>query len=310
MPDRVDIYAPRTHNFRRSATYHLRLDKSACFNEWFGTVEGDSRVRMGDEGCAITRPTAAGDIIIRNIELWAKENPEIMLHEYVVMPDHVHVLFRVCKLLPYDLCNYILNMTGCIEKEIAANSPLPVESVFRRYVDPKVLRIPFDLKAYAAYLRHNPHRKAMRVQHPEFFGRVATLTVAEKTYEAYGNLFLFRNPDKIMVEFGDSDGAWKRRQLHNAYKRQIMEGSVMVSPFLNTDEQRVMQLAESNGGSVIRIMPYAMGSAFEPPPAEKYLCACGKRLLIALGIANDAAIADGVEDELRALAELIATHTG
>lgn len=304
-PARVNIYARRTHNFRQSATYLLRLEKSVKFNGWFGVVEDDPRILTG----VFTRPTEAGEIIIRNIDSWAKANPEIMLHQYVVMPDHVHILFRVCKTLPYHLCNYIINLTLKIEREIGEIFPGPIESVFSHYSDPKVLLIPFDLNAYVTYLRHNPYRKAMMIRHPELLCRATALTIDGNTYDAYGNLFLFRNPDKIIVEFGEKDGAWKKERLHSEYKRKITEGSVIVSPFLNADEQKVLHIAERNGGKVIKIKPCVINFVFDPTPNEKYLCSCGKQLLISPRTANGTTITDVREDELRAIAEIVATHT-
>ena len=40
----------------------------------------------------------------------------------------------------------------------------------------------------------------MRMQYPKFFQRIRKLEIGEKEYEGYGNLFLFRNPDKIAVK--------------------------------------------------------------------------------------------------------------
>ena len=298
VPGHVDIYALRTHNYRRSGTYLMRIQRSPKFNDWFGLVGGDPRIVPGEEGSAYIQPTWVGEIILWHISKWATYCREMLVYQYVLMPDHVHILFRACKYLPIELCNYTAGLVININREIE-----------RRSNNPKVLQGQFDMDAYNTFLTHNPHRVAMRLMHPEFFNKVTRVTIGNKTYEAFGNLFLFRNPDKVLVEFHENDGDWKRKQLTIVYDYKVKSRTVMVSPFLNHEEQKILDLAAKNAGLIIKIVPHAMGTDYEPTQWERLLCTWGRLLIISLGLPKEAPITEDIKNDLRDLADSVATST-
>lgn len=118
------------------------------------------------------------------------------------MPDHVHVLLQVLFRSDKHLDFYI----DTLRKRIAVKytkiygKVKTDEEIFEGGYCDKPLYDNRSLDTLYVYIRENPHRLAMRQQFPHFFQHIRSLKIVEEEFEAYGNLFLFRNPDKEAVK--------------------------------------------------------------------------------------------------------------
>ncbi|MDE6795015.1 MAG: hypothetical protein K2J63_06880, partial [Muribaculaceae bacterium] len=79
----------------------------------------------------------------------------------------------------------------------------------------------------------------MRQQFPHFFQRVRKLRIGEKDYEAYGNLFLIRNPDKAAVKISRKFTLEEKQQKQSRWLSDAAKGTVLVSPFISQEEKRI-----------------------------------------------------------------------
>lgn len=118
------------------------------------------------------------------------------------MPDHVHLILQVLFRSEKHLDFYIDHLKERIVKQysIQTQQSIVSDDIFEKGYCDKPLYDNRSLDGWYRYVRENPHRLAMRMQYPQFFRRIRNLTIDNHEYQAYGNLFLLRNPDKIAVK--------------------------------------------------------------------------------------------------------------
>ena len=193
------------HDYYAPFIYHIILKKTKdC--ESFGTVVGDARIAPGLPGSADIDESRLGKLIAKEIIHFPYEYPIIKQHQFKVMPDHVHILLQVLFRSDNHLDFYI----DAFRKRIAAKYSkikgvlVADDEIFEQGYCDKPLLLKRSLDALYDYIRQNPHRLAMRQQFPQFFQHIRSLKIGEEEFEAYGNLFLFRNPDKEAVKISRS----------------------------------------------------------------------------------------------------------
>lgn len=124
----------------------------------------------------------------------------------------------------------------------------------------------------------------MRQQYPQFFHRTRKLKIGDKEYEAYGNLFLFRNPDKEAVKISRKFSPEKKDQMKAHWVSVGGKGTVLVSPFIHKFEKTVRAEAEANGAKIIIIVHESFPERFKPHAHDFALCEQGRLLIISLGL--------------------------
>ena len=278
-----------SHNYQAPFIYHIILKKARdC--EIFGNLIGSARIAPGQPGCAGIAESMLGQSIAKSILRWPYDFPIVQLYRFCVMPDHVHILIRILYWSDQHLNFYI----DALKDRVAARYSkmrgrhFVQDDIFEPGYCDKPLYDDRNLDALFRYIRENPHRLAMRRQFPQFFQRVRKLRIGDKEYEAYGNLFLFRNPDKIAVKissrFSEGEIKMKRRKWLSA----ASEGTVLVSPFISPAEKKIRTAAEDLGANIILITHEAFPERFKPAGHDFSLCSEGRLLIISLGRPSEA----------------------
>ena len=279
-----------THDYFAPFIYHIILKKGAdC--EWFGSVTGDAKIAPGNPGCARINESSLGRIIAKAILHLPYQFPAIKLHQFSVMPDHVHILIQVLyrsgKHLDFyidGLKNYIASKYATEKRLLSDASVFSSDMIFEAGYCDKPLYEERSLDSLYRYIRENPHRLAMRKQYPRFFQRVRKLKIGDKEYEAYGNLFLFRNPDKMAVKISRSFSLEEKARKREEWLYSAANGGVLVSPFISPAEKNIRAEAEALGGRTILITHEAFTNRFKPAAHDFELCAAGSLLIISLGL--------------------------
>ncbi|MDE6485255.1 MAG: hypothetical protein K2L14_07665 [Duncaniella sp.] len=201
------------------------------------------------------------------------------------MPDHVHILLRVKEWTEKHLDYYIATLASEIARKYSESSGNPVSEsgIFQYGYCDKPLLLERSLDGLFRYIRENPHRLATRQQYSQFFQRTRTLRIADKEYEAYGNLFLFRNPDKEAVKISRKFSSEEVEQKRARWLYDAKHGTVLVSPFISKDEKAIRSKAEALGAKIILIVPEAFPERFKPAAHDFTLCSRGRLLIISLG---------------------------
>lgn len=144
---------------------------------------------------------------------------------------------------------YIIgNLTGKIAREWRAMMNDNSIRVFNEGYNDRIIYPHRSLNAVFNYIRQNPYRLAVRRERPEFFRRVNGLKVAGKDVQAYGNLFLLRNPFKEQVVVHRADSEAVRAANIERWLYASANGGVLVSPFISKAEKDVRRRAEEEGG--------------------------------------------------------------
>ena len=226
----------RGHDYRAPFIYHIILSKTeGC--QYFGSVRGDARIEPGKPGSAFIQLSPLGVIIETAIRNLPTEFKIISLYQYCIMPDHIHLLLRVKERSEMHLGFYVTKLKGNVRDLYSqlVGKDLKAEEIFKPNYCDKPLTRRRSLDSLFRYIRLNPHRLAMRLQYPLFFQRVRKLKIGEHEYEAYGNLFLFRNPDKAAVKISRSFTEDEKIKKKEHWLTEASRGTVLVSPFISKE---------------------------------------------------------------------------
>lgn len=297
------------HDYYGPFIYHIILKKQKNF-ESFGKVKGDARIEYGNAGCAYIQESELGRIIAKAILHLPYDYPAVKIHQFCVMPDHVHILLQVLYKTQRHLDDYIDALEERIAKKYSKFLGCSIDRkvIFEEGYCDKPLYDDRSLNGWYNYIRLNPHRLAMRKQFPFFFQRVRKLKIGDKEYEAYGNLFLFRNPDKSAVKISRSFTEEEKIKKKEHWLEDAATGTVLVSPFIHKEEKAIRAEAEALGASLILITYETLSERFKPAEHDFNLCSSGRLLIISLGLAPKTELTRSICQEMNTLAEEIAMH--
>lgn len=296
------------HDYFAPFIYHIILKKaSGC--EVFGYVEGNARIAPGNPGAAKIKESALGKIIAKSVLHLPHEYPILKLHQFCVMPDHVHVLLQVLFRSDKHLDFYIESLRSRIASKYSdmVGRDIQDEYIFQIGYCDKPLYDNRSLDGLYTYIRENPHRLAMRQQFPEFFQRTRKLAIGDKEYEAYGNLFLYRNPDKEAVKISRSYSMAEKAEKKAHWVSAAEKGTVLVSPFIHDYENQIRKDAEAVGAKVILIVHEAFPQLFKPADHNFKFCEQGRLLTISLGLPFGTELKRDICLRMNALAKEIAS---
>lgn len=149
------------------------------------------------------------------------------------MPDHVHMLIQVRQRLPKPLGNAIGGLKSGITKQWRTIIGNRAAEIFESGFNDKIIYSFRLLKDVSQYIRQNPYRLAVRHCRPDFFRKTRDLEIAGRRIQAYGNLFLFRNPFKtpLIVHRADSEQVFNDKK--EACLTTAINGGVVVSAFIS-----------------------------------------------------------------------------
>lgn len=272
------------HDYHNPFIYHIILKKQkGC--EAFGSITGDARIPYGNPGCAAVKETPLGKIIAKTVLRLPHDYPILKLHQFCVMPDHLHLLLQVLFRSDKHLDFYIDHLKERIAKRYSTqlDKPISADDIFEKGYCDKPLYDNRSLDGWYRYIRENPHRLAMRMQYPEFFQRARNLRIGNHDCQAYGNLFLLRNPDKAAVKISRQFSEEEKQKKKELWLESASKGTVIVSPFISADEKAIRNGIESSGGKIILITHEAFPERFKPAKHDFGLCSEGNLLIISLG---------------------------
>lgn len=297
----------RNHDYYSQCAYHIILKKAEgaeCFSE----IKGDARIAPGQPGSAMVRWSPLGRIIADCVHNLPNDFPIIAMYCYCVMPDHVHILLRIKEKSSYHLGFYIGQLTSKITSiyGVLIQQPASYNDIFQPNYTDKIIYAHRGLDSLFRYIRENPHRLAMRRQFPQFFQRVRKLKINENEYDAYGNLFLFRNPDKEAVKISRKFSEEEKARKIDFWLSEAANGTILTSPFISQAEKAVRREAELLGGSIILIIHEAFPERFKPSAHDFDLCCSGRLLIISMGLETGTELTRDLCNRMNALATELA----
>lgn len=223
-----------------------------------------------------------GTVIRDKIEAIPSYTPQLNVIEYIVMPDHIHILLEIAIRLPRHLGKVIGGfMGGCTAEARIAGIITDGASVFEKKYHDRVITKIGQTACVCNYIRDNPRRLLIKRMHPDFFQRHLHLNIAGREYAAYGNIFLLRRDYLMPVRI---HRRWSKKEF-DAYEdeclSEIAEGAIAVSPFIHPAEKAIRAKALNIGASVIHLRHEGFDSRFKPQGSDFTLCSSGRLLLLA-----------------------------
>lgn len=270
----------KDHDYTKPTTYHIILKKNPDIPD-FGSLRGDPAIAPPKRGCAYILRSPLGRIIHEEIFKWPQFYPFLKNYQHIVMPDHVHILVRVTKTTDKKFSFYVNKLKGRIAFRWNELNKKIMPQIFMNNFTDKIIFPNRSLDGIFSYIRHNPHRLAVRKTHPEFFIRMRKLKIMNEEWEAYGNIFFMRNPFKevVIVHRSDSD-----EDFHKLLRRIIdneEEGGVTVSPFIAEREKDIRDALIEINGRIIHIQRQPFSPLFKPEKSRFQYCEMGKLLILA-----------------------------
>lgn len=273
------------HNYFSPFIYHIILKKTiSC--EYFGSIEGSARIAPGNLGSAKIQESALGTIIAKSLLRLPYEFPILKLLQFCVMPDHVHILLQILYKSDHHLDFYIENLKNRIAAKYSDKLGRIINDneIFETGYCDKPLYDNRSLDGLYRYIRENPHRLAMRQQFPHFFRRIRKLKIGKLEYEAYGNPFLYRNPDKEAVKISRKFSTDEKVRKKDQWLSNAANDTILVSPFISKEEKSIRAEAEAVGAKIILITHESFPERFKPSAHDFELCEQGRLLIISLGL--------------------------
>lgn len=296
----------RGHDYYGPFIYHIILKKRALAPD-FSKIIGDAAIAPGNPGCARPDYSKLGFAILNALLEFESRFKEFRKHQYSIMPDHVHIILQKLNRTGTHLENYMKVLKDMVADKYLKESGilLKAEDIFEERFTDKHLYKGINLGDWIKYVRDNPHRRAMIIQRPYFFQKKRNLKIGEVSYEAYGNLFLFRNPDKFAVRIRRHYNA----EQINTYSKLAIDlarkGTIMVSPFISEHEKNIKEMALEAGGKLIKIQHESFGERFKPSGRDFMLCSEGRLLIISLKMPKSTPLSYEIATRMNELAELI-----
>lgn len=274
----------RNHDYYAAGNYHIILKKLEG-TEAFSHITGDAKITPGLPGSVNVKWSPLGRIIADTIHHFHEDFPIIAMYAYCIMPDHVHISLRVKEPSSHHLGYYLSYLKGRVRRAYSQKTGREIASteIFQENYTDKPLYSNRSLDSLRSYIRLNPHRLAMRLQYPDFFRRVRKLQIGGHDYEAYGNLFHFRNPDKTAVKISRSFSAKEKADKKAFWLENAATGTILVSPFISKEEKAIRAEAEAIGANIILITHEAFPERFKPAEHDFDLCSSGRLLIVSLG---------------------------
>lgn len=263
----------RGHDYTAPWKYHITISKhDSC--EPFSKLEISE---LTPDGVNV-RNTMLGQIIWRAIRMIQQKY--IVVYQYKIMPDHIHLLIHVKERLPVHLGCFIAKLKQSISKEWRKKRWNQNLQVFEEGYHDRIILPEHNLEDVYRYIRHNPYRLAIRWHRPDFFSRTKGITINNRQMQLYGNLFHLRNPFKypLVVHRRDSQTDYERKLQDCLY--YSANGGVIVSAFISSREKSIRAEIEKAGGRIILIQHRPLSEREKPALHDFNLCAEGRLLVM------------------------------
>lgn len=223
-----------------------------------------------------------GFIIYHAIKNFKAIIPDIEVKQYVIMPDHLHILIQIIRPLEHPLGDYIAIFKRKIFTE-ATQASIPLKgnrSVFETGFNDQFLRWGRNLNVIYDYIRENPMRLWKIKQDPGYFSRVNDRIINGRHCSLYGNLNHLENPfiSEVIIHRRDTLEELSRKK--EFWRYVLANGGVLAGAFVSEAEKEIFDGAARYGGRIILVSNKAMAKKEKPSKKLFNLCSKGQLLII------------------------------
>ena len=221
-------------------------------------------IPQGDPTLARVERTALGNAVVDELYVMCRHYPAIRIFQFCLMPDHLHAVIQVTKVMQTSIRSVIRGYWQGVKKHGRAytlaispelNSGTTAEGSAGAFAFPVFTERPFirplsrrgQLQVMIRYVKMNPQRLATKRLMPGFFRVQTDIEIGGRSYDGVGNVALLQaerfapvHVRRAMVDAAAHGDSQPLRDYMNGCVLAARGGSVMVSPFISPDEKRVM----------------------------------------------------------------------
>lgn len=266
----------RGHDYRKRCLYHIVLNKARGIPD-FSTIGGT----LSDPAWPPRAlPTPTGQIVGNAISALKSEFGHVRIVRRCIMPDHVHIAMYVSEDTEWHLGQIIAYLKRDCTARYEAAVGEPDTYLFEEDYNDTFMTRRNQWQRTLDYISANPRRYLLKKLFPEF-NRRFKVVIDDKEYDAYGNWLLLNNPACSAVRVSRSFTPQEQMYRKQRWLYDILNGGVVVGPFIHPDERKVRDWAMANGGKLIMILNEDMPERYKPAGQMMELCAQGRLLVIA-----------------------------
>ena len=267
------------HDYKATGEYMITISKAPECPD-FSTLTGDPR---SVEHPPCVELSDFGKIITRKIEDIPVDWPMFEIYNHVVMPDHLHLMWKVKERLKYDLGHYVglfkSRCTGTIHKSLPGCADI---NVFKEKYNDRIAFTPELAERFSRYISDNPRRRLTVMLYPQLFSRAERVRILDREFDVYGNFQLLKHPMITPAIVSSRYTPEQKERLECELEDTKRNRGVFISPFISAAERELKKEILEAGGSIIRIVADGIGPKYKPSGDEFELCAQGRCLHIGL----------------------------
>lgn len=265
----------KNHDYCAPWKYHITILKTKGAPD-FCTL---SIKELSPEGVSILY-SLLGKIIEDAIWNIPKFNAKVRVLQYIIMPDHIHLLIQVISRLEKPVGNVIGGFKAGISNTWRQWRNDRSVNIFEEGFNDKIIYPDRELNDIFDYIRQNPYRLAVRWMRPVFFQKERNIFIAGREVQAYGNLFHFRNPFKyaLVIHRKDTEAEFNQKLDDCIY--YAANGGIVVSAFISPREKEIRKIIEDIGGKIILIHDRPIENRGKPARHVFDLCVQGNLLMV------------------------------
>ena len=265
----------------------------------------------GNPSNARIERTALGNAVVDELYVMCRHYPAIRILQFSLMPDHLHAVIHVTKVMETSIRSvirgywqgvkklgraYTLSVAAELNSETTNEGdgnvgttdeggyPFPIFTE-RPFIRPLSRR--GQLHTMIRFVQMNPQRLATKRLKPGYFRVQQDIEIGDRKYDGVGNVALLMegrydtvHVRSIMVKAAENGNDV---QLRNYMKSRVLmarKGVVMASPFISPQEKRVMQVLLQEKHPFIILTDNGFRDYYKPADILFDACAAGRLLIL------------------------------
>ena len=255
--------------------------------------------------------TALGNAVIDELYVMGRHYPTIRILQFCLMPDHLHAVIHVTKVMDTSIRSVIRGYWQGVKKHGRAytlsvapelNSGITNEGGEHTgamnegsYPFPIFTERPFirplsrrgQLNTMIRYVQMNPQRLATKRLKPGFFRVQKDIEIGGRKYDGVGNAALLMaehfepvHVRSVMVKAAEQGHSESLRNYMNGCVLAARKGVVMVSPFISLQEKQVMRVLLQEQRPFVLLADNGFRDYYKPADELFDACAAGRLLIL------------------------------
>lgn len=251
-----------------------------------GPIPGYSAIPEFDGNLAPrTELSDTGRILSEQINCLPERFP-VEVKNFVIMPDHYHLLLNVKEVFPKKLGAIISSLKGRCSRVYWDSYPdtecsrmkLPF---FTKNYNDRPLFGKGQLGRMVNYINENPRRYLIRKTMPDYFYRRWEMEFEGERYHLIGNVFLLQYHSRVAVRYSRRYSDSFLREHISDCKESARRGDVIVSTFIHNIERSVSKECMDLGAKLIWLKTNGFPERSAVKGRAHDLCAEGRLLMVA-----------------------------